>query len=50
VYLYLTCAGQPMTARVNPRTTAKTGDKIKMGIDSNKVHVFDKNTEQAITN
>jgi len=50
VLLYVQCAGQPMTASVNPRTTAKANDRIKMAVDVNKVHVFDKETEQAITN
>ena len=50
VFLYLTIAEQPVTARVNPRSTAKTGDRIKLAIDLNKIHVFDKDTEQVITN
>jgi len=50
VYLYLMCAGQQMTARVNPRSTAKTGDMIQMAVDVQRVHVFDKETEQVITN
>ena len=39
-----------MTARVNPMTTARTGDKVKFGLDMSKVHVFDKETELVITN
>ena len=50
VYLYLLCADQPLTARVNPRTTAKSGDKIKVAFDVQRIHVFDKETEQVITN
>ncbi|MCL2603764.1 MAG: sn-glycerol-3-phosphate ABC transporter ATP-binding protein UgpC [Defluviitaleaceae bacterium] len=50
VYLYLLCAGQQLTARVNPRSTAKTNDTIKMALDANRIHVFDKETEQVITN
>jgi len=50
VYLYLTCADQPLTARVNPRSTTKTGDTIKIGLDVQRIHVFDKETEQVITN
>ncbi|MCL1986778.1 MAG: sn-glycerol-3-phosphate ABC transporter ATP-binding protein UgpC [Firmicutes bacterium] len=49
VFLYLTIAGQQVTARVNPRSTAKTGDTIKMAFDLNKVHIFDKETERAVT-
>ena len=50
VYLYLSCAGQQMTARVNPRSTAKSGDVIKIAVDTQRVHVFDKETELVITN
>jgi len=50
VYLYLVCAGQQMTARVNPRSTAKAGDVIKIAMDAQRIHVFDKETEQVITN
>jgi len=50
VYLYLSCVGQSMTARVNPRSTAKSGDTITMALDTQRIHVFDKETEQVITN
>ncbi len=49
-YLYLSIAGTSFTARVNPRTTAKYGDDIKIAIDAHKIHVFDKETELTITN
>ena len=47
-YLYLLLGGSPMIARVNRRTTAQNGDKIKVAIDSQKIHIFDKDTEMAI--
>jgi len=50
VYLYLTCADQPLTARVNPRSTTKSGDTIQIGLDVQRIHIFDKDTEQVITN
>jgi multiple sugar transport system ATP-binding protein len=50
IYLYLLCAGQQMTARVNPRCPAKAGDTITMALDVQRIHVFDKDTEQTITN
>jgi multiple sugar transport system ATP-binding protein len=50
VYLYLSVAGQPVTARVNPRSTAKVNDRIKIALDLNKIHLFDKDNEKAITN
>ena len=50
VYLYFDYEGVNMTARVNPRTTARTGDAVKFALDAEKIHVFDKETEMAITN
>ncbi len=50
VFLYFDFAGTQMTARVNPSTTARTGDNVKFALDMNKVHVFDKETELTITN
>ncbi len=47
-YLYLKIADIPFTARVNQRSTAKLGDNIKIAIDMNKLHIFDKDTEIAI--
>jgi multiple sugar transport system ATP-binding protein len=49
-FLYLTIADKAFTARVNPRTTAKIGDTIKVAFDANKIHLFDKDTELTITN
>ncbi len=49
-YLYLACEGNSITARVEPTSTAKTGDKIKIAFELNKMHLFDKQTEQAILN
>ena len=49
-YLYLDVDGNKFTARVNPRTTSRTGDKIRIALDGNKIHIFDKDTELAILN
>ena len=49
-YLYLKIEGKNFTARVNPRTTARHGDTIKVAFDANKVHLFDKDTELTIIN
>ena len=49
-YLYLLCEGIPLTARVSPRSTARSGDEIKVAIDPNRIHIFDKETEKAIVN
>ena len=50
VYLYFDLEEFPMTARVDSRTTARPGDKVKFAIDVEKIHVFDKETEKIITN
>ena len=50
VFLYADLAEFPITARVDPRTTARPGDKVKFAIDIEKIHVFDKDTEKIITN
>ncbi|HBT49857.1 MAG: ABC-type sugar/spermidine/putrescine/iron/thiamine transport system ATPase component [Caldanaerobacter subterraneus] len=49
-YLYLDVNGVSLTARVDPRTRAKSGDVIKIGFDVNKLHMFDKETEMTILN
>ena len=50
VLLYYTVAGANMTARVGADTPARYGDHIKLALDVNKIHVFDKETELTITN
>ncbi len=50
VFLYFTVNGSNMTARVNPRTEARTGSEVKFALDVTKIHVFDKETEKTITN
>ena len=47
-YLYLALAKTSIIARVNRRTTAKADDEIKVVLDANKIHLFDKETELAI--
>lgn len=50
VYLYFDLGEFPITARVDPRTNARTGSQVKFAFDVEKIHVFDKETEQVITN
>lgn len=50
VFLYFTVEQFEMTVRVNPRTTARPGDTIKLALDLSKIHVFDKETEQVVCN
>lgn len=50
VLLYFDIADANFTAKVNPRTTARPGDSIKVAMDLEKVHIFDKDTEKVIIN
>jgi len=50
VYLYFDYADVQMTARVDPRTTAKTGDTVKFALDMEKSHYFDKESGLTIVN
>jgi len=50
VYLYLKYIDNTLTARVAPTTKSRTGDKIKVGLDMNNIHLFDVDTENTIIN
>ncbi len=50
VFLYFTVENYDITVRVNPRTTARPGDTIKIALDASKIHLFDKETQETITN
>ncbi len=47
-YLYSTISGQDFVARVDSRNDVKSGQKLKLAIDMNKAHFFDKDSEQRI--
>jgi len=47
-YLYVKNGENNITASVSPRSTAKPGDKIKLAFDTNRIHLFDKDTEKVI--
>ncbi len=49
-YLYLNCVGIQLTARVSPRNNVRPQDKIKVAIDPNRIHIFEKDTEKAVVN
>lgn len=46
VFLCFEYEGTNMTARVAPKTAARTGDIVKFALDADKIHVFDKDTEK----
>ena len=48
-YLYLTLGEETnLIARVSSRSTAQSGDTIKVAFDISHVHIFDKETEKCI--
>lgn len=49
VLLYYNINGSNMTAKVDSRTPARLGDSVKLAMDVEKIHVFDKETELTIT-
>lgn len=48
VYLYATINNEKIIAKLPPRNNAKIGDIVKLGINTNHIHLFDKETEKAI--
>jgi multiple sugar transport system ATP-binding protein len=48
VLLYFDIEGTTWVASVNPKTTARTGDKIRLAMDTEKIHIFDFETEKTI--
>jgi multiple sugar transport system ATP-binding protein len=55
IYLYLgfegmedATNGKNIIARVSSRSTARSGDKIKVAIDASRIHIFDKDSEKCI--
>ncbi|ONI40570.1 sugar ABC transporter ATP-binding protein [Candidatus Epulonipiscium fishelsonii] len=49
-YLYMVCEGTNMTGRVDPSCKAGAGSTVKLGIEVNKIHLFDLDTQLTITN
>ena len=55
IYLYLGFEGQEdatngklLIARVSSRSQSRAGDQIKVAIDAERIHIFDKDTERCI--
>ena len=46
-FLYGTVGADTMIARVDPTLTAKPGDRIRLGLDTRRLHLFDPETEVA---
>ncbi len=48
MYLFMDIKGQQLTARIVARTDVKAGDRVRLAVDMSKLHLFDKETEEAI--
>ena len=48
IYLYMAFEENDLIARVDADSDAKVGDRIKLGIDYDKLHMFDAETEEAV--
>ena len=49
-YLFLNLGGETIIARVDPALDIKVDDKVKLQFTLEKLHLFDKETEEAILN
>ncbi|MGI6743520.1 MAG: ABC transporter ATP-binding protein [Eubacteriales bacterium] len=45
---YVTCCNINLVARVSNRSTARAGDRIKIAVENNRLHIFDKDTEKCL--
>jgi multiple sugar transport system ATP-binding protein len=49
-YLYLDYEGHKLTAKVPSSTRTRMGESVRIAIDTGKVHLFDKKTQDVIFN
>src|SRR6195256_5062968 len=47
-FLYGTVGADAITARVDPNLKVEPGDRIRLGVDTRRLHLFDLETEKAI--
>jgi multiple sugar transport system ATP-binding protein len=48
IFLYLVTGDNSFVARVDPRTTFRTGDKAELALNMDNFHIFDPETELAV--
>jgi multiple sugar transport system ATP-binding protein len=49
VYAFIDNGGKEMVSRLDPRTTAKVGQPLEVIVDMSKMHIFDSESEKALT-
>jgi multiple sugar transport system ATP-binding protein len=47
IYLYLLVGDHSLIARVDPRTRVDIGDEVELVLDMSKMHIFDRQTQEA---
>ncbi len=47
IYLYLLAGDHSLIARVDPRTRVDIGDEMELVLDMSKMHIFDRQTQEA---
>ncbi len=47
ILVYMTVSGKQVVARLNPRSDAHTGGKVRLHVDSDQIHLFNTDTTQA---
>ncbi len=47
-FLYGTVGGDAITARVDPNMKVSPGDRVRLGVDMRRLHLFDGPTGKAI--
>jgi multiple sugar transport system ATP-binding protein len=47
-FLYGTVGGDAITARVDPNLNVSPGDRVRLGVDMRRLHLFDGPTGRAI--
>ena len=50
IYLYVTSEGQKLIARVPSKADVRADEDVRLVIDTEKLHIFDKETEKTICN
>ncbi|MDQ6691697.1 MAG: ABC transporter ATP-binding protein, partial [Candidatus Dormibacteraeota bacterium] len=47
-YLYGQVGGDAIIARVDPKLKVEPGDRVRLGVDTRRLHLFDSTTEKAV--
>lgn len=48
IFVYMNSGDHNFVARVDPRTSFRMGDKIRVAFNMSNMHIFDRDTEQAV--